>query len=280
VLYTENRYAAAYWNDAISYGGQTVALAALYAAHLSHGYPFTGALALYVLAATSALAALVGIWQLRHSLLPAIDWRDLSENWHFGKWLLGGELLGWSSSLHMQVWWAALLLGTWASADLRAAQILFGPTRVIAFFLGTILPIRFARTLHIALGRATTRGESHDVHAAGDRLFQGRKPPHPRENVLRLMRNALHAIRFVFAWIDEPQIAQAEIFHAAHDMRDVDQILRFVENDGDHRSHAIRPAPRSQTAQDSVDRPAATPTRRRHSRRAVRCGACDREAFH
>jgi thymidylate kinase len=56
--------------------------------------------------------------------------------------------MGWASSLHMQVWWAALLLGTAVSADLRAVQILFGPTRVIAFFLSTILPIRFSRTLH------------------------------------------------------------------------------------------------------------------------------------
>jgi len=48
----------------------------------------------------------------------------------------------------MQMWWAALIVGTAASADLRAAQILFGPTRVIAFFLGTVLPIRFARALH------------------------------------------------------------------------------------------------------------------------------------
>jgi O-antigen/teichoic acid export membrane protein len=47
----------------------------------------------------------------------------------------------------MQVWWAAWLIGTVASADLRAAQILFGPARVITFFLGTVLPIRFARTL-------------------------------------------------------------------------------------------------------------------------------------
>ena len=148
VLYTEGRYAAAFWNDVISYGGQTLALALLYAAHAWHGYPFTGAIALYVLAATSALGAILGLWQLRHSLVPAVDRHDLDENWHFGKWLLGGELLGLCSSLLMQVWLVALLLGTMASANLRAVQILFGPTRLIAFFLATVLPIRFARTLH------------------------------------------------------------------------------------------------------------------------------------
>jgi len=46
------------------------------------------------------------------------------------------------------VLWAAQIIGTAASADLRAAQILLGPTRVIAFFLQTVLPIRFARALH------------------------------------------------------------------------------------------------------------------------------------
>src|SRR6185295_16137285 len=147
-LYTEHRYTAAFINDVVSYGGQALLIGIFYAAHANWGWSFTGALALYLLAVTSAAAVLLGVWQLRHSFAPAIDRRDVEENWHFGKWLLGGELMGWASSLHMQVWWAALILGAAASADLRAVQILFGPTRVIAFFLGTILPIRFAKALH------------------------------------------------------------------------------------------------------------------------------------
>ncbi len=148
VLYTEHRYAGAFANDIVSYGGQMALIAVMYVAHARVGWHFTGASALYALAVTSAAAVLLGAWQLRHSLGGGVDRHDIEENWHFGKWLLGGELMGWASSLHMQVWWAALLLGTAVSADLRAVQILFGPTRVIAFFLSTILPIRFARTLH------------------------------------------------------------------------------------------------------------------------------------
>jgi O-antigen/teichoic acid export membrane protein/thymidylate kinase len=147
-LYTEHRYTAAFINDVVSYGGQALLIGLAYAAHANWGWSFTGALALYLLAVTSAAAVGLGLWQLRHSFAPEVNARDIEENWHFGKWLLGGELMGWASSLHMQVWWAALLLGTAVSADLRAVQILFGPTRVIAFFLGTILPIRFSRTLH------------------------------------------------------------------------------------------------------------------------------------
>jgi O-antigen/teichoic acid export membrane protein len=148
VLYTEGRYTGAFFNDVISYGGQAAVLAVLFAAKHYRGWRFDGAVALYVLAATSAAAVMLGLWQLRHSIARQLDRKAFAENWHFGKWLLGGELMQWCSSIHMQVWWAALLLGAWASADLRAAQILFGPTRVIAFFLCTVLPIRFARALH------------------------------------------------------------------------------------------------------------------------------------
>ena len=148
VLYTEGRYSAAFLNDMISYGGQTLLLAALYGSWVKYGTPFTGALAFYALAVTSAAAVVLGVWQLRHSLAKHLDHKAFGENWHFGKWLLGGDLMSFCSTIHVQVWWAALLLGAWASADLRAAQILFGPARVIAFFLCTVLPIRFARTLH------------------------------------------------------------------------------------------------------------------------------------
>jgi O-antigen/teichoic acid export membrane protein len=148
VLYTEGRYVDAFINDLVSYGGSMILLAGLYAAHQSHRIHFTGAMALYALAITSALAALLGVWQIRHSIARQFSWTDIRENWHFGKWLVGGELTGWASSLHMQVWWAALIIGTAASANLRLAQILFGPMRVISFFLGTVLPIRFSRTLH------------------------------------------------------------------------------------------------------------------------------------
>ena len=148
VLYTETRYARAFLNDLIGYGGQTLVLIALFASFKLRGTPFTGAMALYALAGASAAAALVGAFQLRRSLARTVDFAYIRENWHFGKWLAGGELMGWCSSLHMQVWWAAILLGTVASADLRAAMILFGPARVISFFLSTVLPTRFAKVLH------------------------------------------------------------------------------------------------------------------------------------
>ena len=147
VLYTEQRYARAFGNDLIGYGGQTLILIALFASYKLRGTPFTGAMALYSIAVACAVAAIVGAVQLRRDLIARFDFKYLRENWNFGAWLAGGELMGWCSSLHMQVWWAALILGTAASANLRAAMILFGPARVISFFLSTVLPTKFAKAL-------------------------------------------------------------------------------------------------------------------------------------
>ncbi len=147
VLYTEQRYARAFANDLVAYGGQGILLVALFASHKLYATPFTGAMAFYAMAVACAIASVIGAVQLRHDLDRHVDWTHIKENWHFGKWLVGGELMGWCSSLHMQVWWAALLLGTAASADLRAAMILFGPARVISFFLSTVLPTKFAKAL-------------------------------------------------------------------------------------------------------------------------------------
>ncbi|MEO6436563.1 MAG: polysaccharide biosynthesis C-terminal domain-containing protein [Tepidisphaeraceae bacterium] len=162
VLYTERRHAEAFGNDLIAFGGQAALLVMLFVYGQRIGVPLTGATALYALAIGSAAGAVVGLWRIRENLFRGFDWRDLKESWHFGKWLTGGELMAWCYSLHMQIWWAALLLGVTASANLRAAQILFGPMRLISFFLGTVLPIRFARTLH-AHGAPALRGQVASV---------------------------------------------------------------------------------------------------------------------
>ncbi|MBV8782205.1 MAG: oligosaccharide flippase family protein, partial [Phycisphaerae bacterium] len=142
VLYTEGRIGAAFANDLISYAGQTVWVIVLWSMQA-----LTGSSALYALAWTSLAAAVFGIWQLRNSINLEFDASVLLENWHFGKWLAGAELVGWMSSLNMYVWLAAKIINTSAAGDLKAAQLVFGPTRMLAFFLGNILPIQFAREL-------------------------------------------------------------------------------------------------------------------------------------
>jgi glycosyltransferase involved in cell wall biosynthesis len=76
VLYTKGRIDAAFVNDIISYGGQTALIAVLYRYN-----QLTGARALYALAITSALAALVGAWQIRHSLTRDFLPTAMRDNW-------------------------------------------------------------------------------------------------------------------------------------------------------------------------------------------------------
>ena len=142
VLYTERRLAAAFCNDVISYGGQTVAIAALW-----HLEALTPPIALYALAATSALAAAYGLWQLRGSLGLTFDRSAIRLNWHFGKWLAGGEMLRWLSSAEMYQYLAAAVLGTSAAGTLKSVQVIFGPTRMLMTGLNNVLPIRFTHAL-------------------------------------------------------------------------------------------------------------------------------------
>ncbi|HEY8748828.1 MAG TPA: hypothetical protein VIM11_12685 [Tepidisphaeraceae bacterium] len=151
IMYTEGRYFHVFWNDMLSYGGQAIVIGALQLLNRFHiggrDNWLTGVSAMYVLAVTSAIAAAVGLWQIRGSLTPRTDLSALRLNWTYGKWLAGSELLTWCSSIHMYLYVAGATLGLAASGQLKSAQVLFGPTRIIAYYLDTVLPIRFARKL-------------------------------------------------------------------------------------------------------------------------------------
>ena len=96
---------------------------------------------------------------------------------------------------------------------------------------------RRAGTLQIALRRAASGREAHDVHTVEQRVFQAIEPGHARQHVLRLVRDALDAIGIVLARAHEAQVAKAEILERAHHVRDVDEVLGLVQNDDDtHRS--------------------------------------------
>jgi thymidylate kinase len=93
VLYHEARFSAAFWNDVISYGGQTVVIAVLWWMQA-----LTGPSALYALMFTSLAASLLGFWQLRTSLAGRFRWEVLMENGQLGKWLAGAEMGYWLNS--------------------------------------------------------------------------------------------------------------------------------------------------------------------------------------
>lgn len=153
VLYTEGRHAAAFFNDLVSYGGQT-----LWIVGMAVGHELTAVRAMTALTVTSATAVLFGIFQIRRSLAARADASAFGANWAYGKWLAGSEILGWCSSINFYLYLAARLLGYVATGELRAVQILFGPARLLASYLDTVLPIRFARTLH-GHGHHALRGD-------------------------------------------------------------------------------------------------------------------------
>lgn len=141
VMYTENRLRAAFANDLVSYGGQIVVVALLW-----FRYGLTGERALILaLAATSAAAALLGIWQIRSSISGGSDLARLQQNWQFGKWLLGGEIAGPLIADQLYLYLAAAILSTAAVGALKAAQVLFGPLRIFVYSLNLLLPIHFSR---------------------------------------------------------------------------------------------------------------------------------------
>lgn len=125
VYYTEGRVRTAFLNDLIGYGGQIVLVIAVW----QQGW-LTGPLAIYVLALTSALAALVGLFDLRADLAAQLDGRSVRENWHFGKWLFGANLVQ-SGRIQAHVWMIGGLISVTAAGLYRAAQQLVAPTHIM-----------------------------------------------------------------------------------------------------------------------------------------------------
>jgi O-antigen/teichoic acid export membrane protein/thymidylate kinase/tRNA A-37 threonylcarbamoyl transferase component Bud32 len=142
VLYTERRVAAALFVDLVSYGGQTFTIVALLGLHA-----LSGVSALYVIAITFALGAVVGCWLIRHSLKGSFDLSVLRQNWDFGKWLAGGEILSTWLCGELFVVLGAAALGAGAAGILRVVNTVFGPTRIVTYVANTVLPIGLSRTL-------------------------------------------------------------------------------------------------------------------------------------
>jgi O-antigen/teichoic acid export membrane protein len=138
VLYTEERYRALVFNDVVSYGGQLMVVAVLYGAGR-----LSGINTLAAVATTSALAALIGIWQVRRSLSRRFFGPAVQENWAFGKWLLAAPAYWLSTQLYLYA--AAAVLGLAVAGALKAAQMLMGPLHLLFAAFESVLPVRFAR---------------------------------------------------------------------------------------------------------------------------------------
>lgn len=123
VLYTRQRTLAAALNDGATYGLQLAGAVAL--AFMLPGHASAGA-ALLVLGGSSLAGVLIGVRQLRPQVRfggPGARARVLRawrEAWHFGKWLLGQNVVGWFGA-QGHAWIVGLLLGVEQVGLYRAA---------------------------------------------------------------------------------------------------------------------------------------------------------------
>jgi O-antigen/teichoic acid export membrane protein len=142
VLYTQFEYRNAFVNDLISYGGQLVAVLAIWRLGA-----LTSEMALAAIGLTSAAGAGVGFWQIRTSITRMVNWpearRQLERIWSFGRWLLAGTLSSWTST-HLYPILAAGFVGVGAAGGLRSAQNLVAPTHIAMKTVESILPSRAA----------------------------------------------------------------------------------------------------------------------------------------
>ncbi len=140
VLYSEGRLPEAVISDVLSYGGQVVVLATL-----AGTGTVSVAAALWTIGATSVVGFAFAAARLGTKIVPLADRSFLQENWGLGRWLFGASIAYWCST-DLFVFVAAVLLGVTVSGGFKAAQALLGPLNILLIFLGTNLPILFART--------------------------------------------------------------------------------------------------------------------------------------
>lgn len=153
VLYTEGREARALIVDVLGFGGQIAAISLLWWTKR-----LTPENALYASAATSAVGAAFGLFSIRKGLGGKVDLALIRENWHLGKWIAGGELVGHWLSAQLFVYMAAWIVGAAAAGVMRVVHTIFGPARILAEVLYTLCMIRFSRVFS-AKGRAALHSQ-------------------------------------------------------------------------------------------------------------------------
>lgn len=143
VLYTKTDTLGALTNDLISYGGQLLGVAVIWRLGL-----LTEVSVLAVLGGTSALASIVGLAQLRPHVAWAVNGDRLraaiAEHWRFGKWLVGSNIVSWTSGQAYPVLIAGLVSVT-ATGIMRAVSTVMGPGNIVVNALETLLTPRAAK---------------------------------------------------------------------------------------------------------------------------------------
>jgi O-antigen/teichoic acid export membrane protein len=142
-FYTRSHSRSAFVNDTVCYGLQLVGIAALVATS-----SVSTVNALFVMGASSLVAALLGAWQLRQvvtldrgayaSAHVTAVWR---RTWAFGRWLTAREVVVWFSG-HGHTWLLAGMLGVEALGMYRAAYHIVNVLNPITMAVGSYAPSR------------------------------------------------------------------------------------------------------------------------------------------
>jgi len=142
-FFTKQRPLLAFINDAISYLGQLALIV-----WLANTMELDTEIALWIIAATSALAVVFGIFFIEN-----VKWdikftkKVIKHHWDFSKWLIASTFLHWgTANLFMIV--AGGVLGVTAVGAMKAAYNLVGIVHILFLGLENIVPIRAAYILH------------------------------------------------------------------------------------------------------------------------------------
>ncbi len=153
-LFTKGRPLAAFANDVVTY---LVRVALLFALPMVAGITITGALALWIMAATSFGAVLVGLpWIDPVRFDRASMTRVSRSHWNSSKWLFGMGVLQFCSG-HAIVQVAGIVLGPATVGGIRSTLNILAPIQVITLALQNIAPQHASRVYKAEGPEALTR---------------------------------------------------------------------------------------------------------------------------
>ncbi|MDH5525603.1 MAG: hypothetical protein OEY01_16675 [Desulfobulbaceae bacterium] len=141
-FFVRNLGGKAFFNDALSYLGQLVALLILF--QLA---PLNTERVLWLIGATSAFAVIVGIFKLGHLVVQREKLiQVINKHWRFSKWMLASVIMQWVSGNFYFVA-AGAVLGPVAVGGIKAAQNIIGVTHILFQAMENFAPAGATRAL-------------------------------------------------------------------------------------------------------------------------------------
>lgn len=132
----------AFLNDAVSYLGQLILLIVLFRLMI-----LNTALVLWLIAGTSTLAVVAGLFKIGRITSPSGKFSEITRNhWRFSKWMMASALMQWFSGNFFFVA-AGSVLGPVAVGGIKAAQNIIGVTHILFQAMENFAPSGAARAV-------------------------------------------------------------------------------------------------------------------------------------